>query len=72
MYGQEIFQQKNSMKRWECKQKKNRWNIFYKLQKKALINQNITNKVGAGFSYPVPTLFQFVIFPAVRFENLSL
>ena len=30
-YGQEIFQQKNFMRKWECGQKKGRWNTYYKM-----------------------------------------
>ena len=29
MYGQEILQQRNFMKKWECEQKKDKWNIYW-------------------------------------------
>jgi hypothetical protein len=31
MCGQEILQQKNFMRKWECGQKKDRWNTYYKM-----------------------------------------
>ena len=32
MYGQEILQQKNFMRKWECGQKKDRWNTYWILK----------------------------------------
>ena len=46
MYGQEIFPQRNFMKKWECEQKKDKWSTYYKI----VFTLGITiNKAGGGF-----------------------
>jgi len=46
MYGLEILLQKNFMKKWECKRKKDKWNTYYKI----VFTSGITiNKAGGGF-----------------------